>query len=119
MKKRIASFKYASSGVRSVAATQVNFRIHLAAAAAVTATGAWLGISRLEWIAVLLCFAAVLSAEAMNSAVEKLTDMVSPQFNERAGAVKDMAAGAVLITAVMAAAAGCIIFLPALAERLG
>lgn len=102
-----------------MAGSQINFRIHLAAAAAVTALGVWLGISRLEWVAVLLCFSAVLSAEAMNSAVEKLTDLVSPQFNEQAGAVKDMAAGAVLITAVLAAAAGCLIFLPALAARPG
>lgn len=119
MKKRLASFKYAYSGVRRTAASQVNFRIHLAAAAGVCALGFWLGISRLEWLAVLLCFTAVMSAEAFNSAIEKLVDLVSPGFNAQAGEVKDMAAGAVLIAAVLAAVAGCIIFLPPLAARLG
>lgn len=119
MRKRLASFKYASNGVRRTAASQINFRIHMAAAAAVTALGLWLGISRLEWAAVLLCFAAVLSAETFNSAIEKLVDLVSPGFHEKAGEVKDMAAGAVLIAAVLAALVGCLIFLPALAARPG
>ena len=118
MKKRIASFKYACKGVRCVAASQVNFRIHLAAAAAAVLLGFYLRISRGEWLAVLLCFAVVLSAEIFNSAIEKMVDFVSPQFHVRAGEIKDIAAGAVLVAAVMAALIGCIIFLPKLAARL-
>lgn len=118
MKKRILSFKYAFRGIHFVLG-ESNFRIHVAAAAAASGLGFWLGISRLEWCAVLLCFAAVMSAEAMNSAVENLTDLVSPGQHALAGKVKDLAAGAVLISAVMAAAVGCIIFLPKLAARLG
>lgn len=119
MKKRIASFKYACKGISCVAASQVNFRIHLAAAAAAVFLGFYLRISRTDWTAVLLCFALVMSAETFNSALEKLVDHVSPQYHAQAGEVKDMAAGAVLITAVMAAVVGCIIFLPGLAARLG
>jgi diacylglycerol kinase (ATP) len=119
MKKRILSFKYAFKGIGLVASSQVNFRIHLAAAASVLVLGFWLGISAGEWLAVLLCFAAVMSAEAFNSAIEGLVDFVSPGHHDKAGAVKDMAAGAVLISALVSAVIGCIIFLPKLAERLG
>lgn len=118
MKKRLLSFKYAFQGVARIVASQANFRIHMAAAAAAVFLGFYLGISASEWAAVLLCFAAVMSAEAFNSAMEMLVDLVSPGFHDKAGAVKDMAAGAVLISAVMAAAVGCIIFLPKLAARL-
>lgn len=118
MKKRALSFKYAAKGV-GLAAAEPNFRIHAAAAAAAASLGFWLGLSALEWCAVLLCFAAVMSAEAMNSAVERLTDLVSPGLHEPAGRVKDLSAGAVLIAAAVAAAVGCIIFLPKLAARLG
>lgn len=118
MKKRILSFKYAGKGV-CLAAAQVNFRIHLAAAAAVSALGFYLGLSAGEWVAVLLCFAIVMAAEAFNSAIEELVDFVSPGPHLKAGRVKDMAAGAVLLAAVGAAAAGCVIFLPKLLARLG
>ncbi|PKM97652.1 MAG: diacylglycerol kinase [Elusimicrobia bacterium HGW-Elusimicrobia-3] len=119
MKKRLRSFKYAFNGIICVASTEANFQIHVAAAAAALFLGFLLGISAVEWCLVLLCFAAVLSAEALNSAVEKLTDLVSPGRRPEAGTVKDMAAGAVLLSAMMAAAVGCIIFLPKIAARLG
>ncbi len=119
MRNRVRSFKFALAGLRRVAATQMNFRIHLAAAAAASALGFWLGISAGEWAAVLLCFAAVLTAEAFNTAIEGLVDFVSPKFHDKAGEVKDIAAGAVLISAVLAALVGCVIFLPKLAARLG
>lgn len=118
MRKRLLSFSHAFRGI-GFALSEPNFRIHLAAAAAAASLGWWLCLSPAEWCVVLLCFAAVMSAEAMNSAVEKLTDLVSPGHHELAGKVKDMAAGAVLISAIVAAAVGCIIFLPKLAQRLG
>lgn len=119
MRKRLMSFKYAFDGIIRVASTEANFQIHIAAAAAALFLGFFLGISALEWCLVLLCFAAVMSAEALNSAVEKLTDLVSPGRRPEAGAVKDIAAGAVLLSALMAAAVGCVIFLPKIAARLG
>lgn len=117
MKKRIQSFKYAGKGVLHVS-RETNFRIHLAAAAAATALGFYLGISAGEWTAVLLCFAAVMSAEALNSAIEGLVNFVSPGHHVQAGRIKDISAGAVLISAVCAAVIGCIVFLPKLAARL-
>lgn len=118
MKKRLLSFKYAFKGVRAAAA-EANFRIHLAAAASVALLGYYLDISIAEWCAVLLCFGLVMSAEAMNSAVERLVDLVSPGRHEKAGEIKDIAAGAVLITACAAALVGALIFVPRIIARLG
>ncbi|MBR2161574.1 MAG: diacylglycerol kinase family protein, partial [Bacteroidaceae bacterium] len=70
------------------------------------------GITRMEWVAVILCFSMVISAELFNSAVERLTDLAHPDLHPLAGKVKDIAAGAVLVTAIAAAAVGLIIFLP-------
>lgn len=119
MRKRLRSFKYAFRGIWIAASSEANFQIHLAAAAAVAGLGLFLGISRNEWLAVLLCFGAVMSAEAFNSAIERLVDLVSPEFNDKAGQVKDVAAGAVLLSAIAAAVIGCLIFLPAIRARAG
>lgn len=119
MKKRMLSFKYAFDGLICVASAEANFQIHLAAAAAAVFLGFYLGISTTEWCLVLLCFAAVMSAEALNSAVERLTDLVSPARRPEAGAVKDIAAGAVLVSAIMAAVVGGLIFFPKIAALLG
>jgi len=119
MKKRIQSFKYAGKGVAKVAASEVNFLIHLGAAAAVTALGFYFRLATLEWAAVLLCFGLVLSAEAMNSAVERIVNFISPGHHEKAGEIKDIAAGAVLLAAVVAALTGALIFFPKIAARLG
>lgn len=119
MKKRIQSFKYAGKGVAKVAVSEVNFLIHLAAAAFVTVLGFYFSLAPLEWAAVLLCFGLVLSAEAMNSAVERVVNFISPGRHELAGEIKDIAAGAVLIAAASAALVGAVIFIPKIAARLG
>lgn len=89
-------------------------RIHLAVALVVVIAGAMLQLSTNEWLVVWLCIGAVLVAELMNTAIEKLVDMVSPQYNQQAGLVKDVAAGAVLVCAIVTAVAGLIIFVPKL-----
>ena len=99
--------------------TQPNARIHLAAAAAVAAAGAYFGLSRLEWAVVALCVVVVFGLEAVNTALEYLTDLVSPQRHPLAGKAKDVAAAAVLIAAIGAITAGLLIFLPKILERFG
>jgi len=69
-------------------------------------------VSAIEWTILLICIAVVIAAEAMNTSIEKLTDMVSPDFNKEAGKIKDIAAGAVLVLAIMAAIIAIIIFYP-------
>ena len=82
------------------------------AAMAVIIAGIVLGITRNEWIMVVMCIGTVLAAELFNTAIEKLVDLVSPERHPVAGRVKDIAAGAVLICAVAAAIIGLIIFIP-------
>ncbi|MEY4936315.1 MAG: hypothetical protein RIS64_2674 [Bacteroidota bacterium] len=110
--KRIKSFGYAIQGIRVMFATQINAQIHLIAVVLVIAAGFWFHIRRLEWGLLLLTFGGVLTAEAMNTALEFLTDLVSPDHHPLAGKAKDVAAGAVLLTAIAAIGVGILIFLP-------
>ena len=114
MKKLICSFGFAFKGIAHAAATQLNFRIHLAASVIAVLLGFLLRISAGEWLWIILCITLVTSAELFNSAIETLTDLVSPAYNEQAGRTKDMGAGAVVITAIFALITGIIIFLPKL-----
>lgn len=116
--KRARSFKYAFSGIITATKTQANFRIHLIATILVALMGFYFQISYAEWILIILSIGFVISAELFNSAIEFLTDLVSPLQNDIAGKVKDMAAGAVLISAVSAAIIGLIIFLPKIKDLL-
>lgn len=112
MKKLIRGFGFAFKGIGYAVATQLNFRIHLAASLAAGWLGYALHISANEWLWIALCIALVLAAELLNTAIEVLTNLVSPGFNPEAGHVKDIAAGAVLITAIFSVISGLIIFLP-------
>lgn len=112
LSRRLQSFGYAFKGLLHLARTQFNFRFHLIAAIAACCLGAYFGISQVQWVGLVLAIGLVLVAEAMNTALEFFTDLVSPDYNELAGRVKDVAAGAVLIAAVMALAIGFIIFVP-------
>jgi diacylglycerol kinase len=114
MRKFIRGFGYAFNGIWYAAATQLNFKVHLAAAL-VAVYGGWaLHISPDEWLWIILCIGIVLAAELFNTAIEFLTDLVSPEYNKKAGLVKDMSAGAVLVIAICALIIGLIIFVPKL-----
>jgi diacylglycerol kinase (ATP) len=114
MKKLTRSFGYALKGVAYATKTQLNFRIHLSAMTIALLLGYWLKISKEEWLWVALSITIVLVTEIFNTMIEALTDLVSPGYNEKAGHIKDMSAGAVVITAAFALLTGCIIFLPKL-----
>lgn len=112
LRKRIKSFGYAFKGIVSLVKKEHNAWIHCTAIVVVTLCGFHFGITLTEWCIVLLCFGVVLAAEGFNTAIERLVDLVSPDFHPIAGDVKDVAAGAVLICAIVAAIVGGIIFLP-------
>ncbi len=112
LQKRIKSFSYAINGLKLLFSSQANARIHLVVALAVVTAGLLYHISPSEWVAVILCISLVTGMEAMNTAVEWLTDLVSPEFHPLAGKVKDVAAAAVLLTVLGAVATGMFIFLP-------
>lgn len=114
MKKLIRSFGYAFKGIAYATSTQLNFRIHLFATAIVLALGFFFKISASEWEWVALCITLVLVTEIFNTMIETLVDLVSPGYNEKAGRIKDMSAGAVVIAALFAVITALIIFLPKL-----
>ena len=118
MKKRITSFKYAIRGIGRTIKSEKNMQIHLVVAFLVIVAGVLLSINLTEWLLCLLCFAMVISAELFNSAIENVVDLISPQHHKLAGKAKDIAAGAVLITAIFAAIIGLVIFVPKLLDVL-
>lgn len=111
-RKRIKSFQYAFNGIKLLITKEHNAWIHCFAAICVLIAGALLGLSRMEWVTVVIVIGAVLAAEAVNSSIEALADLVSPEYNEAIKRTKDLAAGAVLLMAIAAAIVGLIIFIP-------
>ncbi|HKP70789.1 MAG TPA: diacylglycerol kinase family protein [Pyrinomonadaceae bacterium] len=109
---QVRSFKCAFNGIRIMIATQRNAWIHFLATAAVVIFGVQLGLSNAEWCWIVLAIVSVWTAEALNTAFEFLTDVASPSFHPIAGKAKDVAAGAVLITAIGSVGIGFLIFGP-------
>ncbi|MBM7565653.1 diacylglycerol kinase family protein [Paenibacillus sacheonensis] len=112
MRRFLRSVAFAWNGVRSASAAQANMRIHLAAVIIVNTAGLLFGLSRMEWLAVVIVQGMVLAAELLNTAVEHLVDLASPQQHPLAKAAKDTAAGAVLLAAVTSVVVGLIVFVP-------
>lgn len=111
-RKRLNSFKYAFRGILFLIREQPNARIHLLAATLVIFAGFYFDISQNEWLAVIISIGIVFGAEAFNSAVEETINFISPEYHSKAGKIKDLAAGAVLIVSVSALIVGIIVFLP-------
>ncbi len=112
IRARIKSFGPALKGIFHVIRNEHNFQIHLFAAIVVVATGALMDLSQGEWLWIILAIAMVFIAETFNSAIEKLVDLKQPDFDKKAGLIKDISAGAVLIAAIAAVIIGLIIFIP-------
>ena len=118
LKKRLKSFKYAFNGIFLLIRYEHNAWIHTFAAICVIIAGCYFNLSQTEWIAIAFAIGMVLAGEAVNSSIEALCDLVSPEYNAAIKKSKDMAAGAVLLLAIAAAVVGLIIFLPKLAILL-
>ena len=110
MKSFLMGFAYAGRGIWFCIRNERNFRIHIVASAYVLWLGSSIHLTRGEWAALLITIAMVLSAEAVNTAVEKAVDVSSPEFNPLARAAKDAAAAAVLICAAFSVAVGGFLF---------
>jgi diacylglycerol kinase len=115
---RIRSLKCALSGVRIMIFSQQNAWIHAFATIMVLSCGIQFGLTRAEWCWIILAVISVWTAEALNTAFEFLTDVASPAFHPLAAKAKDVAAGAVLITAVGSIAIGLLIFGPYVWARI-
>jgi diacylglycerol kinase (ATP) len=116
--QRAKSFVYAGRGLSWLIVTEPNARIHAVATLGVFGLGVWLRLSSLEWCAVSLAAGLVWTAEGLNSALEALADHVAPERHPQVGRAKDLAAGAVLAAAIIAAVVGVLVFAPKLWARL-
>jgi len=109
---RLRSFTHAFRGIGLMLVSQHNAWVHAAATIAVVSAGSVLALSRSEWCCAVLAIVGVWMAEALNTAFEFLCDVASPQFHPEVKKAKDVAAGAVLISAVGAVAIGMLVFVP-------
>ncbi|MCM3111383.1 diacylglycerol kinase family protein [Lederbergia lenta] len=109
-----ASFKYAFQGLKHVIIHERNFRIHMIIAILIIIIANYLNISRLEWLFIIISIFGVLVLELVNSAVERVVDLITLDINPLAKQAKDIAATAVLLYAIMAAIIGLIILGPKL-----
>jgi len=115
---RIRSLRCAFIGIWIMVSTQHNAWIHAAATLVTIAVGLYFGVTRAEWCWIILAIISVWTAEALNTAFEFLTDVASPEFHPLAGKAKDVAAGAVLITAIGAVVIGIVIMGPYASEKI-
>ena len=114
MKKFLKGFEYAYQGIKYAFSTQINFKFHSITSLVVIITGFYFNLNRSEWIWISTAIGLVLVAELFNTALEVLVDLVSPEFNPKAGIIKDLASAAVLLTAALSVIIGLFIFLPKL-----
>lgn len=110
--KRGKAFACAWHGIVSMFRKETHARIHLLAMVCVVAVAITVHITRMEWCVIMLCIGGVLMAEAFNTAVERLCDKVSPEWNPLIKDAKDIAAGAVLLLVVFVVITGLIVFIP-------
>lgn len=109
---RIKSFGHAGAGLVFLLKSEPHARIHLLATTLVVIAAIALDVSRQDWLWLVLAITLVWTFEAMNTAVEHLCDVVSPEHSQSVKRAKDVAAGAVLIAAIAAAIIGVCVFYP-------
>jgi diacylglycerol kinase len=112
MKSLLNSFKYAGKGIVKIFRKGKIFKVQLIIFALILIAGFVLHISRLEWLITLLAGGMVLSLEMINTAIESVVDLVTEEFKVLAERIKDIAAGAVLISSLIALIIGLIVFIP-------
>lgn len=112
MKNFLRSFKYAFEGIVTGIKEEQNMKIHISIMILVIIFGIILKISKIEWIICIILFGLVISMELINTAVENTVDLITKEKNEQAKIAKDVAAGAVLVSAIASAIIGLIIFVP-------
>jgi diacylglycerol kinase len=108
----LKSFANAFAGMAYFFVNDRNGKIHLAISAMVIVASITLQVSAIEWMIVLLCIALVIGLEMLNSALEKLCDLLEPNYHPTIKVIKDVCAAAVVLAAIISVIIGIIIFLP-------
>ncbi|MBD8031861.1 MULTISPECIES: diacylglycerol kinase family protein [Solibacillus] len=111
VRKFFQSFRYAMEGILTALKEQ-NFKFHLVSAIIVILAGLLTGLTAVEWSIILMVIFLVIGAELINTAIERVVDLASPEFHPIAKQAKDVAAGAVLVFALASVIIGLLIFLP-------
>ncbi|WP_251555022.1 diacylglycerol kinase family protein [Neobacillus muris] len=106
------SFSYAAEGIKHGAIQERNMRFHICSGIAAVLLAYFFSITKTEWLVILIAIGGMFALELMNSAVERVVDMVTSEFHPLAKQAKDLAAGAVLVYALFCALIGIIIFWP-------
>lgn len=109
-------FKCASHGIMVCFKEETNMKVHALIAFVVVLLAYFLQFSRVEWCLLLLCIGLIFALEMVNTAIENIVDFICPQFDKRAGKIKDISSGLVLIFAFFVAIVGCLLFIPHLIE---
>lgn len=108
----ISSFGYAIEGIKKAFKTERNLKIHTLAMVLVVILGFVFKLAVWEWVTCIILFALVIGAELLNTSIEEVVNLLSPEIRVHAKYAKDIAAGAVLVFAVASAVVGVIMFLP-------
>ena len=116
--KRKYTFIHAAGGIGHAFRKEANFRVHVLAMALVGTLGVALQISAMEWLFVAGCCMLVLSMELVNTAIENVCNLVSEEYHPLIKTIKDVAAGAVLVSAIGSCVSGGIIFIPKIIQAL-
>lgn len=111
-KGRLKSVGFAMKGAYKLITTEHSVMVQSSLAVVLIIAGFFFHISREEWMMQILAFGLVLSIESLNTAVEKIADFIHPEFHDRIGFIKDIAAGAVMFAALAAMAVGLLIYVP-------
>lgn len=109
---RMKSMTYAYQGAKKLITTEHSVMVQFSLGILMTIAGFYFGITKAEWIFQTFAIGLVLSVEGLNTAVEKIADFIHPNYHERIGFIKDIAAGAVFFAAMTAIAVGLIIYIP-------
>ena len=112
LRRRLASFGHSGRGVWQALRSELHMQLHAASTVIVICLGLYYGLSRQEWALIALAIAGVWTAELFNTAIEVLTNLISPGYHPLAGRAKDIAAGAVLLASLGALAVGVLVFWP-------
>jgi diacylglycerol kinase (ATP) len=109
---RIKSVGFALRGALLLIRTEASIKVQVCIAIVMTVAGFYFEISNTEWILQILTIAIIMGTEGLNTAIEKVSDFVQPEFDKKIGFIKDVSAGAVMIVSIAATIIGCIIYLP-------
>lgn len=113
---RIKSVKYAVVGALKLINTEHSIIVQFFIGIVMTIAGFFFGITKTEWMFQIFSIGLIMSIEGLNTAVEKIADFIHPDYHEKIGFIKDIAAGAVMFAAITAIAIGSIIYAPYLME---